>query len=129
MNPVEHCETRPRVLVVEDQEDVRRLLVAFLEIDGHEVDEAGNAHEGLKRLRESHYNLVLSDYAMPGGTGAWMLHEATREGLLHETPAVIVTAHPDASELSSHDVIPKPVDLDSFLLHVRRVLGENTHLA
>ena len=112
-----------RVLVVEDQEDVRRLLVTALEIEGHEVDEAGSAHEGLKRLREARYNLVLTDYAMPGGTGTWMLHEATREGLLGGTVALVVTAHPDVRELSGHDVIPKPLDLDHFLAQVRRVLG------
>jgi CheY-like chemotaxis protein len=123
--PVSTCSPsrRARVLVVEDQDDVRRLLVTALEIEGHEVDEAGNAYDGLKRLRESRYKLVLSDYAMPGGTGAWMLHEATREGLLGGTVALIVTAHPDARELSDHDVIPKPLDLDNFLEQVRRVLG------
>src|SRR6478672_13645130 len=70
---------RARVLVVEDQDDVRRLLVTALEIEGHRVDEASNALEGLNRLRESRYNLILSDYAMPGGTGTWMLREAARE--------------------------------------------------
>lgn len=117
---------RGRVLVVEDQDDVRRLLVTALEIEGHEVEEAGNAHDGLKKLREARYDLVLSDYAMPGGTGSWMLHEATREGLLDGTVALIVTAHPDARELSDLDVIPKPLDLDDFLDQVRRVLGETT---
>ena len=112
-----------RILVVEDQDDVRRLLVTALEIEGHEVEEAGNAHEGLKKLRESRYNLVLSDYAMPGGTGSWMLHEATREGLLAGTVAFIVTAHPDVRELSDLEVIPKPLDLDNFLDQVTRVLG------
>ncbi len=67
-----------RILVVEDQEDVRRMLVTALEIEGHAVAEAANAAEGLQRRREARYNLVLSDYAMPGGTGTWMLHEASR---------------------------------------------------
>lgn len=111
-----------RVLVVEDQDDVRRLLVTALEIEGYRVDEASNAPEGLNRLRESRYNLILSDYAMPGGTGTWMLREATREGLLGNAVALIVTAHPDARELAEHDVIPKPLDLDNFLDQVGRVL-------
>lgn len=115
---------RARILVVEDQDDVRGLLVAALEIEGHEVDEAANAQEGLRRLQRARYNLVLSDYAMPGGTGAWMLHEAERQGLLHGTAALIVTAHPDARELSNRDVIAKPLDLDLFLEQVRRVLRD-----
>jgi CheY-like chemotaxis protein len=113
---------RARVLVVEDQDDVRRLLVTALEIEGHQVDEAANAHEGLSRLRESRYHLILTDYAMPGGTGTWMLAEAGREGLLGDAVSLVVTAHSDARELINYDVIPKPLDLDSFLDQVRRVL-------
>ena len=113
-----------RILVVEDQADVRALLVTVLEIEGHDVDEASSAHEGLERLHDHHYDLVLSDYAMPGGTGAWMLHEAERAGLLTNTAALIVTAHPDARELSDRNVIAKPLDLDLFVERVRRVLRE-----
>ena len=120
---------RPRILVVEDQDDVRRLLVTALEIEGHEVDEAANAHEGLSRLRESRYNLVLTDYAMPGGTGTWMLSEARTHGLLADAVPLIVTAHSDARELSSYEVIPKPLDLDNFLDQVRRVLSPHIDAA
>ena len=112
-----------RILVVEDQEDVRRMLVTALEIDGHQVEEAANARDGLKRLQEARYKLVLTDYAMPGGTGAWMLHEAMRQGLMKGTVALIVTAHPDVRELADVEVITKPLDLDLFLAQVRRLLG------
>jgi CheY-like chemotaxis protein len=119
--------SRARILVVEDQDDVRGLLVTALEIEGHHVDEAANAREGLDRLQKAHYNLILSDFAMPGGTGGWMLHEAGRQGLLVNTAALIVTAHPDAHELAHLQVIPKPIDLDLFLAQVRRVLTDETH--
>ena len=112
-----------RILVVEDQEDVRRMLVTALEIEGHRVDAASNAADGLKRLSQARYNLVLSDYAMPGGTGTWMLHEASRLGLMDATVALIVTAHPEVNELTGVEVIPKPLDLDFFLEQVRRVLA------
>jgi CheY-like chemotaxis protein len=112
-----------RILVVEDEADVRRLLVTALEIEGHVVDEAADARGGLKRLQEARYDLVLSDYAMPGGTGSWMLQEATAQGLLNETIALIVTAHPDVRELRAARVIPKPLDLDHFLEQVRRLLS------
>ena len=114
-----------RILVVEDQDDVRRMLVTALEIEGHAVDEAANASDGLKRLLEARYNLVLSDYAMPGGTGTWMLHEATRLGLMERTVALIVTAHPDVRELAGVEVISKPLDLDFFLEQVRRILSDS----
>lgn len=116
---------RARVLVVEDQDDVRRLLVTVLEIEGHEVDEAPNAIDGLRKIRQNRYNLILTDYAMPGGTGTWMLQQAAADDLLQGTVSLVVTAHPDARELSTHDVIPKPLDLDNFLDQVRRVLASD----
>ena len=119
--PAEEPEP-PRILVVEDQDDVRRMLVTALEIEGYRVDEACCAADGLARLQAHRYQLVLSDYAMPGGTGTWMLHEATRQGLMNDTVALIVTAHPDVRDLAAVEVIPKPLDLDFFLAQVRRIL-------
>jgi CheY-like chemotaxis protein len=114
---------KSRILVVEDQEDVRRMLVTALEIEGHLADEASSAPEGLRCLQQKRYNLVLSDYAMPGGTGTWMLHEASRQGLLDGTVALIVTAHPDVRDLADVEVITKPLDLDHFLGQVNRILA------
>jgi DNA-binding response OmpR family regulator len=112
-----------RILIVEDQDDVRRMLATALSIEGHQVDEAGTAAEGLKCLQQSRYDLVLSDYAMPGGTGTWMLHEATAQGLMHGTVGLIVTAHPDVRELKNVEVVRKPLDLDNFLEQVRKILA------
>jgi CheY-like chemotaxis protein len=110
------------ILIVEDQEDVRRMLATALAIEGHQVDEAASAAEGLERLKRGKYRLVLSDYAMPGGTGSWMLTEATRLGLLDHTAAVIITAHPDIEQVPGIVVINKPLDLDDFLEQLRRLL-------
>jgi two-component system response regulator GlrR len=109
--------------VVEDQDDVRRMLVTALELEGHVVDDAATAADGLRRMQQTRYNLVLSDYAMPGGTGTWMLHEAARQGLMNGAVALIVTAHPDIRDLGNVEVISKPLDLDQFLEQVRRILG------
>jgi DNA-binding NtrC family response regulator len=128
---------RPGILVVEDQDDVRRMLVTALEMEGHLVDEAASAAEGLKCLQQSRYDLVVTDYAMPGGTGTWMLHQASQQGLMDHTIALVVTAHPDVRDLSddpSNDqprsplvsVITKPLDLEKFLEQVRQILEERT---
>jgi circadian clock protein KaiB len=60
---------------------------------------------------------------MPGGTGTWMLHEASEQGLMNGTVALIVTAHPDVRELKNIEVISKPLDLDNFLEQVRKILA------
>jgi CheY-like chemotaxis protein len=133
--PSRHTASRPQadagvakpsttsVLIVEDQEDVRRMLVTALTIEGHQVDEAANGAEGLERLKHGRYQLVLSDYAMPGRTGSWMLREATRLGLLEHTAAVIITAHPNIEPVPGVVVIQKPLDLDDFLDQLRKLLN------
>ena len=120
-----------RILIVEDQDDVRRMLATALGIEGHRIDEASTAAEGLKCLQQTRYDLVLSDYAMPGGTGTWMLQEASAQGLMTGTVALIVTAHPDVRELAQVEVISKPLDLDNFLDQVRNILaaGRQEHPA
>ena len=113
----------PRILVVDDQPEVRLLLVTALELDRYEVREASSAREGLAVLREAHVSLVLTDYAMPGGTGTHMLRVADREGLLERTPVVILTAHTDVRELDGFNVWHKPIDLDEFLRQIRELVG------
>ena len=115
-----------RVLIVEDQADLRRMLATALTIDGYDVDEAADANEGLTRLASSRYDLVLTDYAMPGETGVWLLHEAARRGLMHDTAALIVTAQPGVHEVSDVEVITKPLDLDHFLEQVRSILSSSS---
>ena len=115
-------DRQARILVVDDQEDLRQMLTIALEFEGYLVDTAANARVGLTRLGDARYDLVLSDYAMPGATGAWMLKEATRLGLLRGIPAVIVTAHPHVRDLEGIPVMSKPLDLDRFLQQVRTIL-------
>jgi two-component system response regulator GlrR len=115
--------TQPYVLVVEDQDDVRLMLVTVLQMEGYRVDEASNAVDGLRKINTSDFDLVLTDYAMPGGTGTWMLQEAVRLGRLGHTPALVVTAHPELVRPATRfTVVSKPIDLDRFLDQVRRIL-------
>jgi two-component system response regulator GlrR len=109
--------------VVEDQDDVRLMLVTVLEMEGYKVDEASNALDGLKQLNAQQFDLVLTDYAMPGGTGTWMLQEAVSADRLGATPALVVTAHPElVRPATQFPVVGKPIDLDRFLDQVRRIL-------
>ena len=114
----------PHLLVVEDQPDVRLMLVTVLRMEGYDVEQADNAADGLRLLSSHHYDLVLTDYAMPGGTGTWMLRSAHRRGLLDTTPAFVLTAHPELArdDAGRFTVVSKPIDFDAFLAQVRRTL-------
>jgi len=108
-----------RILLVEDSEDLRALMVFILEAEGYTVDSARTAEEGLHLLNGRRYDLVLSDYALPGRTGAWLLREAVARHLLSSMHGVIVTAHPQVRDADGFEVIHKPLDFDAFLDRVR----------
>lgn len=117
----------PRILVVDDQPEVRLLFVTALAMEGYDVCEASSAHEGLSVMRDLAVSLVLTDYAMPGGTGTNMLRAAQREGLLERTSVVILTAHPVGGELDGFDVWHKPIELDQFLRQIAQLVGTPGH--
>jgi DNA-binding response OmpR family regulator len=117
-----------RILIVEDSDDLRALMVFILEAEGYAVESARTAEEGLRLLATRRYDLVLSDYALPGQTGAWLLREAVARRLLTQNHAVIVTAHPQVRDADEFEVIFKPLDFDAFLERIRGYLGAPAEL-
>lgn len=114
---------RPSILLVEDDGDIRDLLVTLLDIAGFETAACSSAEEGLEKLRESPFDLVLTDYCLPHRTGGWLLTQASAEGLLDATPALVVTAHPDPADTRGFEVIAKPFDLDELVDRIKRRLS------
>jgi DNA-binding response OmpR family regulator len=113
----------PRILLVEDDEDTRQLLAVALEAQGYEVDQAADAEAGLGALRHrGPFEMVLSDYDLPGKTGAAMLREANSDGLLKGAATLVVTAHPDPEGVEDAMLVRKPLDLEKFLHQVRSIL-------
>jgi CheY-like chemotaxis protein len=110
------------ILLVEDDDDTRQLLAVALEAQGYRVAQAGDAERGLEALRGGHFDMVLSDYDLPGKTGAAMLRDAHRAGLLDGASTLIVTAHPDPDGVEDVTLVRKPLDLEKFLLQVRGIL-------
>ena len=106
------------VLLVEDDDDIRELMVTLLEIAGFEVTACASAEAALEQLREQPFDMVLTDYMLPNRTGAWLLGEASREGLLDATPVLVVSAHPNPP-VDGFEVLPKPFDLDELIEKVR----------
>ncbi|MBI5542540.1 MAG: response regulator [Deltaproteobacteria bacterium] len=116
-----------RILVAEDDDDLRELLVRGLEVEGHHVVELEDGFElgdylavlhttGSKKLRP---DVILTDVRMPGRTGLEVLREAREQGLT--CPVIVLSAYADRSmreaarELEPMMVLAKPVEVD-FLI-------------
>jgi CheY-like chemotaxis protein len=112
-----------RILVVEDNDDVRQMMAVALQSHGYSVAEAADAEEALRHLQAGPFDVVLSDYELPDKTGATMLREASRAGLLGSATALIVTAHTQPDDADGYEIIRKPIDLDRLMSQVQRVLG------
>jgi len=129
---------RGRILVIDDEPDIRDSLEALLSSENYRVELAANATEGLKRLENSAYDLVLLDLMMPDKSGMQVLEEVrTRD---RETPIFMITAYGsvevavDALKRGANDYFPKPWDNEKLLIEIdnmiakRRLERENTEL-
>jgi CheY-like chemotaxis protein len=116
---------RPTILLVEDEDDIRDLLVTLMDLAGFAAHPCRTAEEGLEQLREQHFDLVLTDYMLPKRTGTWLLKQAADEGLLDATPALVVTAHSNPRGAEGFEIIQKPFDLDHLVDRVRRRLEKS----
>lgn len=113
-----------RILIVDDEPNVRFVFRATLESTGYRVDEAEVGAETLERIRNITFDLVLLDLQMPDLNGPEVLRRIRDEG--HAVPVVIVTAHGDTADalsamhLGAADLLHKPLIPDVL----RRVASE-----
>src|SRR5208337_1255022 len=127
-----------KVLVVDDELDIRESLEILLSSEGYSVDQAQNAAEGLQKMEVSGYDLVLLDLMMPDRSGMDVLHEVRERD--RETPIFMITAYGsveaavNALKLGANDYFSKPWDNEKLLIEIdrmivrRRLEYENTHL-
>jgi excisionase family DNA binding protein len=124
----EHAATaRSTVLVVDDEEAIRDLMVAALGSKTREVLTAGTGEEAVEIAKRTDLDLVLLDLSMPGMSGADTFREL--HTLRPELPVIIVTAYPDgelmakALEIGPFTMISKPVDIAQIQKTVDRIVG------
>ena len=93
-----------RVLVVDDDADLRQRLRGMLEKEGLEVDEAGDGRAALTRLDEQWPALILLDLLMPGMDGFAFLAELRRRGKGRSVPVVVLTAKELTVKLANGEI-------------------------
>src|ERR1019366_8383874 len=130
--------TKARILVIDDESEIREMLELLLNLEGYSVYLAPNATEGIKKLEAHIYDLVLLDVMMPDRSGMEVLREMREHG--DETPVFVITAYGSveaavsALKLGANDYFQKPWDNEKLLLEIDRVLAgrrlqdENTQL-
>jgi CheY-like chemotaxis protein len=121
-----------RILVVDDDPTILRLLQVNLEMEGHEVLTAGDGFEALERLREGRPEVVLLDVMMPGLDG-WQVCERIRaddDASLASTPVVFLSARAQESDLArgtevgADAYVTKPFDPLALIELVERLAAE-----
>jgi DNA-binding response OmpR family regulator len=117
--------TKPRLLVVDDDEDIRALLRLVLERRGYEVDEQPNGRAALRAFHTGRHDLVVLDVTMPDLDG-WEVLERIRD--LSEVPVLMLTARDSETDrvrglrAGADDYVLKPFDRDELLARIEGLL-------
>ena len=115
-----------RILVVEDDDAIRALLLTVLRRRGLKVDTARNGVEALSRLSQCTYSLVLLDLMMPLMSGYEVLAELQRSNMAHRPLVIVLTAGGQTRALPSDIVagtLRKPFDIELLLETVTACLS------
>ncbi len=117
-----------RVLIVDDDRNLRVTLAEILQSCHFEVLEAENSAQALPIIGEQHPDLVFCDWKMPGGGGDELLRALQEREHIQRLPVIVMTAYGNsgnaikAIQLGAYDFISKPFDLDEICATPRRAL-------
>jgi PAS domain S-box-containing protein len=115
-----------KILIIEDEDDVRQLLSDILASEGHEVEVASNGNEGIEMFKKNTFDLVFSDLGMPDMSG-WEVADAIKR-INSRIPIVLVTGwnveieNAEKGDDSVDKVIQKPFEVKQVLRTVQEVM-------
>ncbi|MBR9997811.1 MAG: sigma-54-dependent Fis family transcriptional regulator [Cyclobacteriaceae bacterium] len=119
----------PKILIIDDEKNIRNTLREILEYEKYEVDEAPDGEKGMEMIREKDYNVVLCDIKMPKLDGIEVLEKIMDTGV--DIPFIMISAHGtietavEATKKGAFDFIEKPPDLNRLLLSIRNALDRS----
>lgn len=122
-----------RVLIVEDDQPLRRIISTILEEEQYKIEQAEDGEEGYLMAASSEYDLIILDIMLPKMDGFSILKRLRKEG--HRTPTLFLTAKDRIEDkvlgldIGADDYIVKPFDTQELLARVRSLLRRSGKLA
>jgi CheY-like chemotaxis protein len=115
-----------KVLVIDDEADVRTFLTAVLKKGGYETVTASNGAEGLEVAKQEKPDVVILDLQMPDKTGTDFFRKLSKDKELGSTPIIVVSglAGRHLAVREPVAVFDKPIDPDEFLAAVAKAVAE-----
>ena len=125
-----------KILVVDDEEDVRTFLITVFEDAGAEVISASDGDEAIAMAREHQPDLISLDLSMPGKDGVETFVELRSTAETEEIPVCVVTGHPEFRQVIYDRPVPppegylgKPVDEDKLVAYASHILDHRNEKA
>jgi DNA-binding NtrC family response regulator len=121
------------ILIIDDEKAIRKTLSEILSYEGYKIDEAADGEEGLKKLREKEFDVVLCDIKMPKVDGIEFLEKS--KDINGDTPIIMISGHGtietavEAVKKGAYDYISKPPDLNRLLITIRNAMDKNQLVA
>ena len=117
-----------KILIIEDEPDIRKTLEYNISREGYEVISASSLSEARQHLESSSFSLVLLDLMLPDGSGLDLFRELKQDKSKSSMPVIILTAKDDevdkvvGFELGADDYVTKPFSVRELILRVKAVL-------
>lgn len=117
-----------KILIIEDEPDIRKTLEYNISREGYEVISASSLSEGREKLESASFSLLLLDLMLPDGSGLDLCRELKQDKSLSSMPVIILTAKDDevdkvvGFELGADDYVTKPFSVRELILRVKAVL-------
>jgi len=121
------------ILIIDDEKAIRKTLSEILSYEGYKIDEAGDGEDGLKKVREKEYDVILCDIKMPKIDGIEFLEKAKEA--VPDIPIIMISGHGtietavEAVKKGAYDYISKPPDLNRLLITIRNAMDKTTLVA
>ncbi len=114
-----------KILIVEDEDVIRKAVTRLLEKHGYNISEASSVEEAETLYKPNGFDLIISDVRLPGVSGTEIIQRAKNTPVLIITSYASVRSAVDAMKLGAVDYIAKPFDHDELLMVVERILDQS----